>query len=297
MKISIYTKTYSIIIYILLIIYLFFSLIYWNQTYFIYEPIFLIYDQSSYALNRSIPLFLSLLFAFVGFIIGFLLSYVYCFFFNLFKIKLRENRIVYFFKRLRKKLSPSCDLKKKIIKVENIETQDFKVSFFYFYKKGFMASIFTFNISLQILQISDIYKFIVNEKNVFGNFLPIVFGFFGIMPWTIIISSALYSAIIIVFNSNKFLTYKINEEIIKRNNISYFFENVLKNYTTITTLFSIFTLTYNIYLDYINSGIIIPIYYILSFPLFIIIILPIYFIPIFLISNSLHRKYEKIFKS
>ena len=243
----------------------------------IHEPIFLFYNQENFPLNFIEPFLLSLISPFIGLIIGIFLSFL------LFKITEIFNFIR--FRKYRKN-----NLNK--YPFESLEIEDKSNFIWKTVKKSIIATIFSFSISFQILKIPNIIDFLINTSLIEGSTIKLIYGYYAILPIIFIITTSIYSSIWMMESTNIFLTYEQDNEIINRHRVSDYFNNLLKNYTTISTFLVLFLTVFDFGNDIVNLGIEINIFVPFIFILFVLGVLPFFFyavIAIIYVFNPLKK--------
>jgi hypothetical protein len=214
---------------------------------------------------------ISLITPIIGFFLfGIILSYLLCFFSERLFINRKNKTIDY------------IEFKRTGINLKDV------------LKNSLYAAIFTFNISYQILKIPNLVNYFVNDEYALGEVNPLIYSYFAILPIMFFISGAIYSAIWLLTKTDLYISIKIEKVLIDRHNISNFYGNLLKNYTTISTFFMIILITRDYYLDLTSISIDFQIIDILLFPSFVFFVSPLYFFPlVFLVENVNPLKKKK----
>ena len=225
------------------------------------ELIFKIYNQSSLGRNLGEPFIYALFIPFLSFPISIGLSYVLLAIIRIFYR--RKNRIFQF-----------------------IDFEDYFNFFLKSWKISIHASLFTFNISFQIMKISNILQGVIYDPG--GNVMSMIYGYFALLPIFFILTSSIYGAIWLLSNSNLFISIEINSILVQRKNAAKFFEDLFWNYSLISTIITLINITFDYYNDIITMAPNVPFHYIIIFPAFVILIVPLYFFPLFLLLQKLN---------
>lgn len=265
--------------------------------YFIYiqqlsnnPPILYFYNQENLGKNLRDLFMISLISPILGFFLfGIILSYIFC--------ALSERK---FFKKkkyiIKKKLKLNKKIKNKNKTIEYIKVKRTENLLKEVWKHSLYASVFAFIISYQILKIPNLVNLFVNDEYSLGEVNPLIYGYFAILPIMLMISSGIYSAIWLLKRTDLYISVKNEGDLIDLHNISSFYGNLLKNYTTVSTFLMIFLITWDYFIDLTNVSIDVPIVSILFLPAFIFLVSPIYFFPLgFLVNrfNPLEKKKKK----
>ncbi len=216
------------------------------------EVLFLIYNQESLGINIAESFIYSLLYPFLGFLIGVFLSFI----------------LLIIMLKLKKRKNTSLDL------IDFGEHSNFLLST---WKQSFIVSLFSFNIAFLLLNFPNILSNLVNDIYMQGAVLSQIYGFFAILPYSILIASSIYSAIWLISYCDIYYSKEVNGEIIHRQNIAQFYGDLLKNYSELSSILLIISLTFDYYNDVINLGINISIAYFFVFPAYILLVCPLYF--------------------
>jgi hypothetical protein len=225
------------------------------------ELIFLIYNQSSLGRNLGEPLIYALFIPILSFPIGIGLSYILLAIVRIFYR--RKNRIFRY-----------------------TEIEDYYNFFLKSWKISIHASLFTFNISFQIMKIPNILQGVINDPG--GKVMSMIYGYFALLPLFFILTCSVYGAIWALSNSNLFVSIEIKGMLIQKKNAAKFFEDVFWNYSLISTVITLITITFDYYYDISIAAPNVPFHYIIVFPAFIILIVPLYFFPLFLLLQKLN---------
>lgn len=225
------------------------------------ELIFLIYNQSSLGRNLGEPFIYALFIPFLSFPISIGLSYILLAIIRIFYR--RKNRIFQY-----------------------IEFEDYYNFFLKSWKISIHASLFTFNISFQIMKIPSILPGVIYDPG--GSVMSMIYGYFALLPIFFILTSSLYGAIWALSNSNLFVSIEIKGILIQKKNAAKFFEDLFWNYSLISTFITLITITFDYYYDILMKVPELPFHYIIVFPAFIILIVPLYFFPLFLLLQKVN---------
>ncbi|MFX0135924.1 MAG: hypothetical protein ACFFDN_19940 [Candidatus Hodarchaeota archaeon] len=225
------------------------------------ELIFLIYNQTSLGGNLGEPFIYGLFIPFLSFPISIGLSYALLALIRIFYR--RKNRIFQYF-----------------------EFEDYSNFFLKSWKISIHASLFTFNISFQIMKIPDILSGVIYDPG--GRVMPMIYGYFALLPIFFILTSSVYGAIWALSNSNLFVSIEIKGILIQKKNAAKFFEDLFWNYSLISTIITLITITFDYYYDIVTIGYELPFHYIIVFPAFIILIVPFYFFPLFFLFQKVN---------
>ncbi|MFX1470277.1 MAG: hypothetical protein ACFFB8_16670 [Promethearchaeota archaeon] len=235
------------------------------------ELIFSIYNQGSLGRNLGEPFIYALFIPFLSFPICIGLSYF------LFAI----IRILY---------------KRKNRMLQYIEFEDYYNFFLKSWKISIHASLFTFNISFQIMKIPNILSGVIYDPG--GKVMSMIYGYFALFPLFFILTCCFYGAIWALSDSNLFVSIEIKGILIQKKNSAKFFQDIFWNYSLISTIITLITITSDYYYDISMKTPGLPFYYIFVFPIFIILIVPLYFFPLFLLfqkvnplKSYIHKRY------
>ncbi|MBN1803135.1 MAG: hypothetical protein JW891_16615, partial [Candidatus Lokiarchaeota archaeon] len=146
-------------------------------------------------------------------------------------------------------------------------------------KHSFMTSLFSFNFAFILIKIPLVLDYFVDISTFEGSssIIPQVYGYFALLPLTIFITSSIYTAIWLLSYCDLYATSVKENQIVKRHNIANSYSDIIRNFTEISSIITLILFSFDYYNDVVNSGYDIPLFSILAFPVFALLVCPLYF--------------------
>jgi hypothetical protein len=254
-----------------------------NPIFLSYGPIFNFYDQTNFPSNILQPFFLAYFSPIGGFIIGLGLSIALAWFTS------KVNRII-------------ANRFKKEYPIEPLDIIDNRNFLWLSFKRAILAEIFSFTMTFQLLRLLNLPNLLLNISFDQGETLKLIYSYYAALPLSILISSILYTSIWFIDSIEVYFTYKKDGEIVNRHKVSTYFINLLRNYTAISTVITIFLTAIDLRADFLNLGISSDkaIFGALFFIAGVFFAFPFYFFSniayVYLLSSPMNRIYLKILK-